>query len=251
MPGERVEVGSLNPAWIEPDWPAPPWVRAVSTLRVGGCSSGPFGSLNLGAHVGDAPEAVATNRRRLRRALDIPQEPVWLTQVHGNRVVSAHEAGDRIGDAAATDRARTVCAVMTADCLPILLCDRSGVRVAAVHAGWRGLAGGVVEAAVAALASQGLLAWLGPAIGPAAFQVGADVVQAFSGLREARAAFVADGEDRWLADIYALAGAVLRRAGVDEIYGGGRCTHSDPDRFFSYRRDGQTGRMATLIWREE
>ncbi len=141
---------------------------------------------------------------------------------------------------------------MTADCLPILLCDRAGTQVAAVHAGWRGLAGGVVEAAVTAMDAPDLMAWMGPAIGPQAFEVGADVLQAFTeGLGGCRDEFTPSGEGRWLADLYRLARAVLSRVGVDDIYGGDYCTYSDSERFFSYRRDGQTGRMATLIWREE
>jgi len=236
--------------WITPDWPVPPGVRVASTFRSGGVSAGPFASLNLGDHVGDEPERVAENRRRLRTALDLPSEPVWLNQVHGSEVVIAESPRTRTADAAWTAARGVVCAVMTADCLPILLCDRQGTRVAAVHAGWRGLAGGVVEAAVAALDTRDLLAWLGPAIGPEAFEVGDDVRQAFiERLGDCDEAFF-PANGKWQADLYALARLVLNRTGVTAVYGGGFCTYSDPTRFFSYRRDGQTGRMASLIWLE-
>lgn len=241
----------MSAFWIEPDWPAPPNVRAASTLRPGGFSQGVYAGLNLGAHVGDDPAHVATNRRLLWEALNLPAEPLWLSQVHGAVVIDADKPASLTGDAAVTRRAGLVCAVMTADCLPILLCDRSGTCVAAVHAGWRGLAGGVVEAAVAALKRPDLMAWLGPAIGPQAFEVGGEVRQAFCDrLGHCSSAFSRTGEDRWLADLYELARIALQRAGVVDLYGGGYCTHSDPERFYSYRRDGRTGRMATLIWRE-
>ena len=241
----------MSACWIEPDWPAPDGVRAASTLRPGGVSRGAYAGLNLGVHVGDDPAHVAANRRLLREALNLPAEPVWLNQNHGVEVIRADAPARLTGDAAVTRRAGIVCAVMTADCLPILLCDRAGIGVAAVHAGWRGLAGGVVEAAVAALNRSDLMAWLGPAIGPAAFEVGDEVRAAFLGRSGTCAdAFHANGEAHWLADLYQLARRVLQRAGVCNIYGGEYCTYSDPDRFFSYRRDGLTGRMATLIWRE-
>lgn len=241
----------MSPAWIEPDWPAPRGIRAASSLRLGGRSTGVFASLNLGAHVGDEPAAVAANRAVLVKALDLPAEPVWLQQVHGTEVVTAHDPGAAVGDAATTDRAGVVCAVMTADCLPVLLCAVDGSQVAAAHAGWRGLAGGVLEAAAAAMQGDELMAWLGPAIGPEAFEVGDEVRETFvRRLGDCGQAFVASGEGRWRADLYHLARLALQRAGVDRIYGGGWCTYSEAERFFSYRRDGQTGRMATLIWRE-
>jgi YfiH family protein len=241
-----------QPAWIAPDWPAPPGVRAASTLRPGGVSRDRYAGLNLGAHVGDDPGHVAENRRRLAAALRLPSEPVWLTQVHGCRVARADISGeDRVADAAYTRRAGVVCAVMAADCLPVLLCSRDGGTVAAVHAGWKGLVGGVVEAAVTAMGSRDLLAWLGPAIGPEAFEVGGEVRAAFLrhgaefaiGFREADAG-------KWRADLYALARLVLNRLGIAEVHGGGWCTHGNPGDFYSYRRDRVTGRMATLIWRE-
>ncbi len=238
--------------WIIPDWPAPPIVRALVTTRSGGVSVGPYASLNLGDHVGDDPRAVAENRRLLRRHL--PAEPRWLAQVHGTRVVRAESVcGPEQADAAHTSVPHTVCAVMTADCLPLLLCDADGSEVAIAHAGWRGLAEGVVERTVAAMARrpQRLLAYLGPAIGPSAFEVGDDVRAAFLARgAAAAAAFRPHGAGKWLADIYELARQRLRDAGVERVFGGGYCTVADQGRFFSYRRDKVTGRMASLIWLE-
>lgn len=243
--------------WIVPDWPAPAWVRAGTTTRHGGVSAPPYHSLNLGDHVGDDPKAVAENRRLLRQARRLPSEPVWLNQVHGTEVVDAGAlpgATPAIADASYATRPGVVCAVMTADCLPLLLCDREGRRVAAVHAGWRGLAGGVIEAAVLRLCRPGadLLAWLGPAIGPAAFEVGAEVRERFIDLDpQAEAAFAPSPAGRWLADIYLLARLRLARLHVTQVYGGHWCTYGDAERFYSFRRDGATGRMASLIWCEE
>lgn len=236
--------------WITPAWPAPKGVRAASTLRRGGVSQGSHAGLNLGLHVGDDAPCVTENRRLLREALQLPAEPIWLGQIHGSRVIRAESSPSREADAALTSAAGVVCVVMTADCLPVLLCDRTGSCVAAVHAGWRGLAGGVVEATVAAMDCRELIAWLGPAIGPDVFEVGTEVRQAFiDRLETCQAAFRPHG-DKWLADLYRLARIILARAGVSEVHGGGCCTYADPESFFSYRRDGQTGRMATLIWRE-
>ncbi len=243
----------MNPRFIEPGWPAPPGVRALSTLRAGGVSQGVYDSLNLAAHVGDDPGHVAANRRLLRESLALPAEPFWLEQVHGEAVAQAcREPGPPpAADAAFSAEAGVVCAVMTADCLPVLFCNREGTRVAAAHAGWRGLAGGVLEATVRALGAGDWMAWLGPAIGPEAFEVGPPVRQAFlDKLGDCEDAFRQTSENHWLADLYALARISLSQAGVTAVYGGGECTHADPERFFSYRRDGQTGRMATLIWRE-
>ncbi len=244
----------MNPHdWIIPDWPAPSWIKAVSTTRVGGVSAGVYASLNLAEHVADDPLAVLENRRRLREQLALPTEPVWLQQVHGCGIVDADATAPLTeGDGATSRTPGHVCVVMTADCLPVLLCDRVGTRVAAVHAGWRGLATGVIEAAVAALGVPGnsVLAWLGPAIGPQAFEVGADVRAAFVAHNPAAAdAFTAQGE-RWQADLYRLAHQRLAAAGITEIYGGGLCTCTDAARFYSYRREGVTGRMASLIWSE-
>lgn len=237
---------------IVPDWPAPSNVRALVTTRGGGVSAGPYDSFNLGTHVGDRPEAVAENRARLRRLL--PAEPVWLDQVHGTTVLEADRAsGLARADASLARTPGVVCSVMTADCLPVLFCDDTGSVVAAAHAGWRGLAAGVLEATVArmAVAPECVLAWLGPAIGPTAFEVGAEVREAFvTGDPGAAEAFVCHPQpDKWLADLFVLARRRLVRAGVSRVYGGGLCTVSDEARFYSYRRDGVTGRFASMVWR--
>ena len=239
--------------FIIPDWPAPPNVRALVTTRHGGVSSGPYASLNLGDHVGDSPAAVAENRRLLRAHL--PAEPVWLKQVHGKRCLDAAQA--QVGSEADAAFARTpgvVCTVLTADCLPMLLCDRQGTVVAAAHAGWRGLAAGVIESTVAAMGLPGeqLMAWLGPAIGPENFEVG-DEVRAIFVAHDPQAAnaFVPQGNGKWLCDIYALAQQRLRALGVCRIAGPDFCTLRDARRFYSYRREGVTGRMASLIWRTD
>ncbi len=238
--------------WIVPDWRAPAAVRALVTTRHGGVSEGVYSSLNLGLHVGDDPERVAHNRAIVRAKL--PAEPLWLEQVHGTTVVAADEAAGAVprADAAVARAPGVVCAVMTADCLPILLCDRAGTVVAAAHAGWRGLAAGVVEATVARMGvpASALMAWLGPAIGPRAFEVGAEVREAFVAIdRAASEAFVpAAKAEKWLADLDRLARLRLARLGVTAVSGGGACTFEDADRFFSYRRDGATGRSASLIW---
>ena len=241
---------------------------------MGGASGAPYASLNLGGHVGDSAAAVAENRRRLRAAAGLPAEPAWLTQVHGTKVIDLDaaaelDAGDDRGaaddfnatatrllgpaDAAFTRRRGRVCAILTADCLPLLLAADSGDLVAAAHAGWRGLAGGVIEATVKALqvAPAQLMAWLGPAIGPQHFEVGAEVRQAFvEGDLGAEAAFAPNARGRFMADLGALARRRLEAFGVGRIYGGGRCTYAEKDRYFSHRRDGVTGRQATLIWLE-
>ena len=238
--------------WLAPDWPAPPNVRALTTLRGGGFSAGPYESLNLAAHVGDAPAAVARNRERLLSAAGIPTEPCWLEQVHGARAIDADDWRPGVeADAIVAKRPGQVCVVLTADCLPLLLCDRSGSQVAAVHAGWRGLADGVIEAAVRALSVEPrrLLAWLGPAIGPDAFEIGGEVRERFVGADPAASALFRPGRTgRWLADIYGLARMRLRAAGVDAVHGGGHCTVRQAGDYYSYRRDGATGRMASLVW---
>jgi YfiH family protein len=251
--------------WVEPEWPAPAGVRAVSTFRSGGVSVAPYASLNLGAHVGDLPEAVAENRRRLEAAAGLPAEPVWLAQVHGTRVVDLDTAGGRQGagdlagsagrlgpaDACFARQSGRVCAILTADCLPILLAADSGDLVAAAHAGWRGLAGGVIEATVKALrvAPGKLMAWLGPAIGPRHFEVGPEVREVLlAGDPDADSAFTANARGRFMADLSALAHRRLAVLGVRRVYGGGQCTYADAHRYFSHRRDGVTGRQATLIW---
>ncbi|MDO2948308.1 peptidoglycan editing factor PgeF [Aeromonas simiae] len=241
-------------SFIQPDWPAPANVHALSTTRLGGLSSGPFAGLNLGDHVGDDPVRVEENRALLQRDAAIPGTLPWLRQVHGITVhpaatpsVTAPEA-----DAACAHAPGHPCVVMTADCLPVLFCDRAGTVIAAAHAGWRGLHAGVLEASVTAMGCDPaeVLAWLGPAIGPDAFEVGSEVRTAFIAEQaEASEAFKPSANaDKWLANLYQLARLRLRRAGVSAIYGGEFCTVSDATRFYSYRRDGQTGRMASLIW---
>ena len=239
---------------IVPEWPAPANVMAIQTTRTGGVSRVPYSSFNLGAHVGDDAVRVARNRQMLSAVL--PSEPVWLRQVHGVEVVNAASTScEPVADAAYTRIPHTVCTVMTADCLPILLCDRQGSVVAAAHAGWRGLCDGVIEATVRAMAitPDQLMAWLGPAIGPESFEVGAEVRAAFIAAQPIAAlAFTPHATDKWLAYLYQLARQRLEAAGVNAIYGGGInshfCTYREESRFFSYRRDGTTGRMASLIW---
>ena len=240
------------PGWIVPDWPAPAGVRALITTRAGGASRGAYAGLNLGLGSGDAAEDVARNRASLRQAL--PAEPLWLRQVHGTTVVEADSAQDHPeADAALARMPGRVCAVLTADCLPLLLCDAQGTIVAAAHAGWRGLSSGVIEQTLRAMnrPPQTLLAYLGPAIGPAAYEVGMEVRAALIAADpRAEAAFAPGRPGRFYADLYALARARLARGGVSRVFGGGFCTYSERERFYSYRRDGVTGRMASLIWME-
>jgi hypothetical protein len=261
---------------IVPDWAAPPNVRALTTTRRRGRSRGPYADFNLGDHVGDDPAAVAANRARLR--LHLPAEPVWLKQVHGTCCVVAEDSAAGVeADASVSFRPGTVCAVLTADCLPVLLCDVGGTVVAAAHAGWRGLAAGIIESTVTAMRRPPgeILAWLGPAIGPAAFAVGDEVRAVFVAHDAAAAgAFVPHGAGKWLCDIYALARQRLAALGVHRVAGADNapavagntvlaqpdsldaarrhfCTVADADRFYSYRRDGTTGRMASLIWLDD
>lgn len=235
---------------FQADWPAPPWVRTLCTTRMGGVSTGDWSSLNLGDHCGDDPAHVAENRRRVRAVLNA--EPRWLRQVHGTVV-----AGDGTGalpeaDASWTRQPAAACAVLTADCLPLLFCHRQERLVAAAHAGWRGLAAGVIEATVQAMGVDpaAILVWLGPAIGPGAYEVGSEVRDAFLAVdAQAGEAFRPGNPGKWWADLYGLARQRLARAGVHEVYGGGLCTAGDPGRFFSHRRDqGRTGRMGNFIW---
>lgn len=237
--------------WIKPDWPAPAHVHAAVTLRGGGVSTGNYHSLNPAAHVGDDPAHVAANRQLIRDRLQLPAEPVWLQQVHGSDAVRADEArGLPVADASYSARPGTVCAVLTADCLPVLFSGDGGRVVAAAHAGWRGLLAGILDHTVAAMQSRQVMAWLGPAIGPDNFEVGAEVRDAFVAAAAVNAsAFRALPTGKWLADLYALARIRLHGLGVADIYGGGLCTVAEPERFYSYRRDGgATGRMASLIW---
>ena len=236
--------------WIVPDWPASPRVKAFVTTRAGGVSRAPFASLNFGDHVGDVSGDVAANRALLNVCL--PSEPMWLRQVHGTDVVVADQAAIGVeADAAHTTAPGTVCAVLTADCLPVLICDRNGSAVGAAHAGWRGLSQSVMERTIDAMRvpPPELLVFLGPAIGPAHYEVGDDVRDVFVNDDElAVTAFLPTANGKWLANLYELAQLRLRRIGVEEIYGGDFCTFADAERFFSYRRDGKTGRLASLIW---
>lgn len=262
--------------FIVPDWPAPPGVRALATTRKGGVSRAPWHGFNLGDHVGDDPQAVAANRALLRR--ELPAEPVWLSQVHGTRCVDAAAATPGVeADASFTRQRGVVCAVLTADCLPVLLCDEQATVVGIAHAGWRGLAAGVIEATVAAMGEPGerLLAWLGPAIGPRAFEVGGEVREIFIAHdAQAANAFVPAAKGKWLCDIHQLARQRLQALGIDgprrgvpvtqgdrvtgprsgipgmQSTGTDFCTLRDAENFFSYRRDGVTGRMASLVWLE-
>jgi YfiH family protein len=241
----------MSPLLLPAKWPAPPNIRAGVSLRSGGVSGGRYASLNLGDHVGDRPAAVAENRRRLAGACGLTDGPNWLEQVHGTTVVDLDGAWSGPADGAATARKGVACAVMTADCLPVLFCDRAGQRVGAAHAGWRGLAQGVLGNAVAAMGNRPdeLLAWFGPAIGPAAYEVGGEVREAFLARdTQAAGAFEANARGRWQADLYALARLELKRLGVHAIHGGNFCTHTDAKRFYSHRREAPCGRMASLIW---
>lgn len=248
---------------ITPDWPAPGHVKALFTTRKGGVSDntrGAYASFNLGMHVNDNPEHVASNRALLRRYL--PSDPKWLQQIHGADYIWVEQSDDQAcADAALSRQTGAVCAVMVADCLPVYLCDTSGTVVGIAHAGWRGLAGGVIEQSVGAMQTEPdqLMVWLGPAIGPQYFEVGDEVRAAFvdhdsqavKAFRPAGSAADRQSAQKWFADIFQLARMRLQKIGVSRIYGGGICTYSDQERFFSYRRDGQTGRMAALIWMEK
>lgn len=257
MPESDVNGAGAGVPWLQPDWPAPAAVRAVFTLRGGGVSVGLCGSLNVGAHVQDNPLDVAENRRRIASAFELPTEPAWLTQVHGNQVVRL--VGDALpapgADAVVTAQPGRVCVIQVADCLPVLFAARDGSVVGAAHAGWRGLAAGVLENTVAALGvpPAQLLAWIGPGIGRKHFEVGPEVREAFIGLARTgtaavEAAFVPNARGRWHCDLVALARLRLRALGLTDMFGGQWCTFTDAEHFFSHRRDGRSGRMAALIW---
>ncbi|MER3383841.1 purine nucleoside phosphorylase YfiH [Pectobacterium aroidearum] len=237
---------------IYPDWPLPESVKSCSTTRIGGHSVAPYDSLNLGNHVGDESACVTANRQALVEMAGLPAMPHWLEQVHGIDVIRIGEGApiSVCGDAAYTDKKGQVCAVMTADCLPVLFCAINGDEVAAAHAGWRGLHAGVLEETLACFRAQPtqIMAWLGPAIGPDAFEVGPEVRDAFIQHDSAAASAFRPEGNKFFADIYQLARLRLRAAGVTQIFGGNACTVSEPHKFFSYRRDGVTGRMASLIW---
>lgn len=249
------------PVFLIPDWPAPANVRAAISTRAGGVSQGAYADFNVAGHVGDDPVAVSTNRDILQQALQLPEQPVWFTQVHGVDVLR-HDGVTTCNpaleyDACYSNQLGKVCAVMTADCLPVLFCSRNGMEVAAAHAGWRGLVDGVLETTVQQFACEhrDIIAWLGPAIGPASFEVGADVRERFLqqwralGVAAVDACFTPQTGQHWLCDIYALARLQLRSMGIDAVSGGNEDTFADIPRFYSFRRDGDTGRMVSLVWR--
>lgn len=238
---------------IAPFWPAPRQIKAFHTLRTGGTSPAPYDSFNLGFHTGDAATHVAANRLLLKTELNLPNEPIWINQVHGITAIPAlPENREATADASFSNKINQICTVLTADCLPIFICHRLGTHVAAIHAGWRGLAHGIIEETLKALAQppHDLLVWLGPAIGPGRFEVGEDVYQAFVN-QDAKAseAFIPNKANHWLANLYQLAKLRLQKQGIHAVYGGDFCTYDAKDQFYSYRRDqGKTGRMASLIW---
>lgn len=245
---------NLLDSFIIPNWPAPANVSAIQTTRIGGVSLPPYHSLNLGSHVNDDPLHVTRNRQLLN--VIVPTEPVWLNQVHGVRVIDAALSSCiESADASYTTNKQVVCVTMTADCLPVLLCDKAGTVVAAVHAGWRSLCDGVIEEAVKRISvnNNELMAWLGPAIGPDAFEVGAEVRAQFIEKDVMAESAFKPKEDKWLGNLYQIAQQRLNNLGVTAVYGGNQdngmwCTYTDKEQFFSFRRDGDTGRMATMIW---
>lgn len=245
---------NTNCAVITPNWPAPANIRSLSTTRIGGFSLAPYDQFNLGDHVGDDPFSVSKNRQQLINSTNLPQSPYWLRQTHSIQAINTQDwHADIEADSCFSTTTDHICAVMTADCLPILLCDVDGNHVAAIHAGWRGLLAGVIENTIEKMTcpANQLLAWLGPAIGPTAFEVGAEIRDAFIAANAVdTTAFTSADNELWLADLYLLAGHRLQKSGITAIYGGDFCTFNDHHRFFSYRRDGVTGRMATMIWIE-
>lgn len=237
--------------WIKPDWPVAKNIHAAVTLRSGGLSCSAFDSLNPADHVNDQPDKVKGNRKIISKMLELPAEPIWLQQTHGNKVVKADKTSQLIqADASYTDQANTVCVILTADCLPILLASTDGIKIAAIHAGWRGLLAGVISNTFTYFETNNIIAWLGPAIGPDCFEVGGEVRNLFvNKSTQFSSAFKKNG-DKYLADIYQLAAIELASIGITQVYGGNFCTVTDKERFYSYRRDGETGRTATLIWRD-
>lgn len=239
---------------ISADWPAPDHVHAFTTTRQGGCSEGAYESFNLASHVNDQASAVTRNRQLLRQVFELPAEPVWLEQIHSNRVINAGDYDHIEADASWASSRGVVCAVLTADCLPVLFTNKTGSRVAIAHAGWRGLLNGVISKTFSAMKIEAddALVWLGPAIGADAFEVGKEVMQSFSDKhRMTLQAFRQKDEKHWCCDMYRLARIELEQLGISQIYGGGLCTFTDRENFYSYRRDGNTGRMASLIWMSE
>ena len=245
-------VEGLNKHWLQPDWPAPANIHAATTLRTGGVSQSNYASLNPATHVGDHPDSVSQNRQIIKTLLNLPSEPVWLNQTHSNCAIKAIATDTPPqADAGYTDQPGVVCAIMTADCLPLLVCSSDGTEIAAIHAGWRGLLDGVIDSTIAAMQNKDLMVWLGPAIGPERFEVGDEVRAAYMAKSaEYASAFKQNSKDKWLADIYQLGRINLASLGISKVYGGNFCTVTDQERFYSYRRDKITGRMATLIWRD-
>ncbi|SBS26714.1 Laccase domain protein YfiH [Marinomonas spartinae] len=242
-----------NGSFLLPSWPAPKQVKAFVSTRIGGVSGMPFDSLNLGAHVGDDIERVNENRRLFALSIGMPDSIQWLNQVHGVTVAHLPSDGDiESADAAFTQQKNQVCAILTADCLPVFFCDEAGQRVAVAHAGWRSLCSGVLEETLACFDDpEKVMVWLGPAIGPNAFEVGGEVCEAFVAVQsQAEQAFIAKENGKWLGDLYLIARQRLAAKGVVQVYGGDHCTHTESSLFYSYRRDGQTGRMASVIWFE-
>jgi YfiH family protein len=243
----------MSAGWISAEWKAPAGIIAGTTLRPGGVSLGQFASLNLGGHVGDDPENVARNRLLFKEMCALPADPAWLQQEHGTQVARNPTKVGISADAVYSNQSGAVCAVLTADCLPVLLCSDDGVEIAAAHAGWRGLCDGVIEAAIAEFdaPTARIIAWLGPAIGQRAFEVGGEVREAFLQVdAAAESCFTRNDRGRWQADLYGIARQRLAACGIQAVAGGTYCTHTEANRFFSYRRDGECGRMATFIARK-
>lgn len=243
----------IESTFIRPQWPAPKNISAFSTLRQGGISPAPYDSLNLGINTYDSAENTQENHRILQKHLALPSEPIWLKQTHSNIVLPGSEQNRyQEADASYTNQSYIVCSVLTADCLPILLCNRQGTYIAAIHAGWRGLQKQIIDSTLDNIPCdpKDLMVWLGPAIGPKHFEVGDEVRDLFIAIDEdLKSVFTISINNRWLCDIYAIARFQLKKRHVTQIYGGDYCTYSDPTNFYSYRRDGaETGRMASLIW---
>lgn len=233
---------------MDPAWFIPPNVNIAFSTRLGGVSLSPYDSLNLGCHVGDNVKSVQENRHLIQSQLALTVVPAWLEQVHGVDVIAADNTKVHCADGSVTQHSEQVCVVMTADCLPILLCDKQGTQVAAVHAGWRGLCDGIIESALAHFKQEEIIAYLGPCIGPTMFEIGPEVRRQFIEKDAISAVFFKPINDKYLADLQGLAIYQLQQAGVSFIYQDKRCTYLHTDTFFSYRRDGVTGRMASFIW---
>ena len=240
--------------YITPNWPAPRNIRCITTTRMGGHSKKEYASLNLGGHVQDDFNNVEKNRALVKEDLQLPNDPVWLEQVHGSKVLELGNTMPKNNtyDAAYTKEANIVCAVLTADCLPVAFCDQAGEHIAVAHAGWRGLVNGVLENTLQAMPVENnrIMCWLGPAIRPDKFEVGEEVLEQFVSIdKQNQNSFIEKSNGKYLANIYQLAKNILAKYNIQEVYGGEHCTFSESDTFYSYRRDGETGRMTTLIWK--